>query len=161
VGGAFAGAGAWLASAGRNIIDGLVNGLRNAAGSVGKTLLNIAKDAIDGFKSFFGIKSPSRLMMGLGKFLPQGLAKGITNGLGYVTRAMGSVNDAVTGNFSPSLSTNDLRAKVATAGGFGSSQTNINVSVDGGISTAPEIGRAVVEAIKNYQATGGRQAVLA
>ncbi|WWV91848.1 tail length tape measure protein [Microbacterium phage phiMiGM15] len=66
-----------LISAGVNLIGGLVSGLWQAAGSVASALLDIVGGAVDGFLSFLGIHSPSRLFMGYGKNVGQGLAIGL------------------------------------------------------------------------------------
>ena len=66
-----------LADIGRNIIQGLANGIKNAVGLV-KDAVKSAADAITGnLKGILGIKSPSRVMAKLGMYTGQGLANGI------------------------------------------------------------------------------------
>ncbi len=65
---------------GKNIVNGIINGMKKIARNIGNTVKNISKKIADGFKSFFGIHSPSRLMRDeVGKMLMVGLAEGISN----------------------------------------------------------------------------------
>ena len=52
--------------------------MASAANGVADSAKGMAKGAGDAVKNFFGIKSPSRLMMGYGQNIVQGLANGIT-----------------------------------------------------------------------------------
>ncbi|MBT9608144.1 hypothetical protein [Microbacterium sp.] len=64
-----------LVHAGIDIVAGLVRGLWDAAGGVVDMLLNLAGGAVDAFKDFFGIKSPSRLLMTFGEAMGGGLVE--------------------------------------------------------------------------------------
>lgn len=67
-----------LATIGKNIIQGLVNGITNAAGAVKKAVQNIANGIPKAMKKLLGIHSPSRVMRDeVGYWLSEGLAKGI------------------------------------------------------------------------------------
>ena len=83
-----------LLQAGIDLIGGLVKGLWQAAGAVGEALLSIIGDAVDGFKSFLGIKSPSRLFLGFGANVVQGLADGLAD-TAVVGRAMADLQSTV------------------------------------------------------------------
>lgn len=68
-----------LSSIGRNIIDGLVNGITNAAGAVKTAVQNIANSIPKAMKKLLGIHSPSRVMRDqVGYWISEGLAKGIS-----------------------------------------------------------------------------------
>lgn len=73
--------------AGKNIIIGLGKGIANAA----STAVDAAKEAgekiLGGIKDFFGIRSPSRVMMSIGEYVSLGLAHGITLANGKVVTA--------------------------------------------------------------------------
>ena len=70
---------------GLNIVQGIVNGIINAAGSIGTALMNAAKDAFNGVLSFLGIASPSRLFRDkVGKMIPAGIAVGIDQEAGLM-----------------------------------------------------------------------------
>lgn len=70
--------GTWLIGAGRSVIGGLLGGIRNAMGGVGGWIKSVVVDPIvRGVKHYFGIKSPSRVMMGIGGHLITGLVQGM------------------------------------------------------------------------------------
>lgn len=64
---------------GTNILQGIANGITAAASLIADAALAAAKAAYEAVKGFFGIKSPSKLMMQLGEFTMMGLAQGIEN----------------------------------------------------------------------------------
>jgi phage-related protein len=72
-----AGAGAWLVDTGRNIVQGLVNGIGAVGGWIKDKIMSFVQSAWSAVKSFFGINSPSRLMMGAGVNIGQGLIIGV------------------------------------------------------------------------------------
>lgn len=89
-----------LISAGVDLVGGLIKGLWQAAGSVGKALLDIAKNAIGGFLEFLGIHSPSRLFAGYGKNLVQGLVGGLDGNRGMFARSLDGLA-SMAADFSP------------------------------------------------------------
>ena len=86
-------------SIGKSIIDGLVKGLSAAKDLVVNTLKNIAKGAIDAFKKFFGINSPSKVFMGFGENIDEGLAIGVDDNLDKVEDSMDNLMNSM--NFIP------------------------------------------------------------
>ena len=68
------------AAVGRNIITGLGSGIGAMTEWLKGVARSIASAALEAIKGFFGIKSPSVVMAGVGKNLSLGLAKGITEG---------------------------------------------------------------------------------
>ncbi|RPJ97293.1 hypothetical protein CW357_01100 [Rummeliibacillus sp. TYF005] len=67
-----------LASIGRNIIEGLVNGIKGAAGKIASAVKSVADGIPAKFKSILGIHSPSRVMRDqVGYWITEGIAKGI------------------------------------------------------------------------------------
>ncbi|WP_308533293.1 hypothetical protein [uncultured Peptoniphilus sp.] len=74
---------------GRDIINGVAKGISKAAGAVRDAVFGAVSNAISWVKSKFGIKSPSKVFAKeVGKWIPAGMAKGITDNLGVVTSAM-------------------------------------------------------------------------
>ena len=68
-----------LSSIGRGIIEGLVNGIKGAAGSVASAIKGVADGAVSAAKKALGINSPSRVMRDhVGRWVGEGLAEGIT-----------------------------------------------------------------------------------
>lgn len=67
-----------MMSIGRNIVHGIWNGITGAAGWLRNKIFGFANNIIGGFKSAFGIHSPSRRMRDMvGKYIPQGISVGI------------------------------------------------------------------------------------
>lgn len=64
----------------QNIIDGLVNGLRNGATAVGEAIVALATALVDRIKSFLGIHSPSTVFIWIGAMIIAGLVLGLQNG---------------------------------------------------------------------------------
>lgn len=70
------------ADLGKNIIDGVINGVKNAASSLINVFKDLAASALDAVKEFFGIASPSKVMRDqVGKMLPAGMAQGVEEGM--------------------------------------------------------------------------------
>ena len=68
----------YIQNAGGNIIQGLFNGIINALVNVGGWIYrNIFQPFIDGFKSAFGIHSPSTVMVQMGGYIVDGLINAI------------------------------------------------------------------------------------
>lgn len=72
---------------GVDIIQGLINGIGSMATAVWDKAKDIGRGIADGVKGMLGIKSPSRVMMSLGKWTSLGLAEGIEDYAKYVDRA--------------------------------------------------------------------------
>ncbi|MCM1090545.1 MAG: phage tail tape measure protein [Butyrivibrio sp.] len=66
----------WI-SLGINIIEGIINGLDSMRKAVLETIVDIASSAWQGIKDFFGIASPSKLMMWAGEMVGTGLIEGV------------------------------------------------------------------------------------
>lgn len=82
------------ASIGKNLLEGIKNGILGAISSV----VNAAKEAAESIwntvKSFFDINSPSGLFEWGGKMLDYGMAGGIEKNTGIVEDAIDSLNEA-------------------------------------------------------------------
>lgn len=77
----------WLTTIGKQMMQGLLMAINPMA--LALKLIDVAKNGITAFKNYFGIKSPSRLMMQMGGHVATGLAQGIDGGSGKPQRAMG------------------------------------------------------------------------
>jgi len=84
------------ASVGKNILQGIGNGIADAVTGLVDTAIKACGKLVDSVKSFFGIASPSRLMAKeVGRFIPEGMAMGIDNSLDSVKKSMARVNNAI------------------------------------------------------------------
>lgn len=87
--GALSGASTWLVDAGKNIVQGLINGVSSLAQKAVDSVLNIGGNMVDGVKSFLGIKSPSRVFRDeVGVQIAAGLIQGIDSQSVAVDSAM-------------------------------------------------------------------------
>lgn len=73
----FAGLGSQFATYGGNMIDGLKNGIMGRLGSVLAGIQSVASRIKSAFTSAMSIHSPSRIFMGYGDFIMQGLHNGL------------------------------------------------------------------------------------
>ena len=80
---------------GKNIVQGLINGINNGIENAKKTVGGLAKAIIDKFTTETDINSPSKLFEQFGIYVDQGLANGITAAVTYVSTAMQGVVNAV------------------------------------------------------------------
>jgi phage-related protein len=104
VGDFFSGAGQWLYDAGKNLIDGLFQGINSVAGSIGSFFLNVIPDWIrEPFKAALGIHSPSTVFAGFGANIGQGLVGGINSTVGAVKKATEGMSSIVSDSFNGSL----------------------------------------------------------
>ena len=86
----------YIDASGGNIVLGLYNGIVNALKSVGSWIVNnIFKPFINGFKSAFGIHSPSTVMMEMGQYLMEGLRNGISNFISSVITKFAEIKDKI------------------------------------------------------------------
>ena len=147
-------------SIGRNIINGVVNGVSSAAGALYNKLRNVASSALSSFKSTLGIHSPSRVFATAAGFIVAGIVQGIDknqddavdamSGLGSeMVNAMSNLDadwnpvikptvDLSEVNGLQDLTMNDLSANV------------VGTSVQNGSQTAQEI-RALRDELRNNQ----------
>jgi hypothetical protein len=85
---AFAGVLSWFGVAlparftdfGRMLVNGLINGITGMFGKLKSTVVGAASSAAAWFKQKLGIHSPSRVFMGFGGFMMEGLTNGIAAG---------------------------------------------------------------------------------
>lgn len=120
--GFFSDAGTWLLDAGKNIIQGLINGIESMAGSVVKGVEHIGGGIIHSISTGFGLWSPSKLMHGFGVNIAQGLANGIAAGADAVSLASDKMNAAVQGPAPIPLNVNP-------ASRSGASMGNVNITI--------------------------------
>lgn len=62
---------------GKDLVMGLIRGVKEFGPQVGEAIVKVASDMWNGFKSFFGINSPSKLMSQAGQWIIEGLKNGV------------------------------------------------------------------------------------
>lgn len=81
---------------GGQIISGLVSGITAAGGKVWAALKHIVMGGINNVKSMLGIRSPSRVFMGIGGYAAEGMALGIDKRGNQAMRSMSRLASGIT-----------------------------------------------------------------
>lgn len=149
-----------VSSIGRNIINGVINGVSGAAGALYNKLRGVASSALSSFKSTLGIHSPSRVFATAAGFIVAGIVQGIDKNQGDAVDAMSGLGSEMVNAMSnldtdwnpvikptvdlsevsglQDLTMNDLNATV------------VGTSVQNGSQTAQEL-RALRDELRNNQ----------
>lgn len=79
--GVFRSVGSWLSNAGRDLISGLINGIKSMAGTLKDKITGFIKDNVPGpVLKVLGIHSPSKVFADIGSNIVTGLSRGISDG---------------------------------------------------------------------------------
>lgn len=115
---------------GRNIIDGVIQGVRNAASSLIQVFKDLASDALDAVKDFFGIHSPSRVMRDqVGKMIPAGMAEGVEEGMDdEEDRIVEAMRNGVPTTIDSYINTKNSGSGTGGSGTAGGFQQNITIN---------------------------------
>jgi len=133
------------ADIGRDIIMGIVDGVKNAAVNLANSVKDAASNALGKVKSFLGIKSPSTVMRDqVGKMIGLGMAEGITDSTKQVNAALNGLNAQINAGV-------NVEHKVA---GSGNVIVNVPLSMDGQVITK-SIGRVQVKRNRTYSRSIG------
>jgi hypothetical protein len=97
--GALGNIGGLLVGAGEHLIEGMVNGIRDATGSLISAAEGAVGDAVSAAEHLLGIHSPSTVTHQHGIWLMQGYANGIRDGKSLVTSALASALGGVPAAF--------------------------------------------------------------
>ncbi|AQX81479.1 hypothetical protein BWO91_17280 [Plantibacter flavus] len=145
-----------MASFGQNIISGLVGGISGMANAVINVIKRVIGDAISFAKKLLGIASPSKVFDKMGDWSMKGLARGLRR-MQPVMDAMRAVSSAVSDAFTPDLSYSFAGTgpgEIPGDYGVGDGGRTYNIKVEA-IAPNAEVGRAVVEAIDEFERQNG------
>lgn len=93
----------WL-SIGGDIVRGIARGISSGVGAIVSAAKEAARSALNAAKRFLGIASPSKVMRDqIGRFIPAGIAVGITANTKPLKDAMGKVSDLSVGTIQKDL----------------------------------------------------------
>ena len=98
---------------GKHLIEGLWNGIKAMGTWLKEKITGFARTIIDGFKSGFGVSSPSKLTAAIGGFLVQGLQKGVARETSGLLHYLDGVAADIVGAFSLSTSVGSFSGNVA------------------------------------------------
>lgn len=107
----------WL-GVGSAIINGIIEGIKNAAGALWETIKGLAGSAIAQLKSELGIGSPSRVFADeVGRWIPAGVSLGISDNLAPIDNALGDLTARAIGDFERYTRPGALAAPAASGSG--------------------------------------------
>ena len=92
-----------LVGAGKDLIQGLINGISSMAGAVWDAVTGAVQGAIDGALNLLGIASPSRVFREIGQYTMEGMAIGIERTAAEARAAMLGATSGVVGAAEMSL----------------------------------------------------------
>lgn len=136
-----------VTSIGTNIVNGIAQGIRGAWGAVTSAIGALTDMIPKKIRSLLGIHSPSRVMRDMvGRYIPQGIAVGMTSQDGFITSHAQTLKNQLTGSMSNiSLPSVGLAGgSLATAGTStttNSNQVTINVNGSNPDLVVPQIKR--------------------
>lgn len=150
---------------GKQIIDGIARGITKAVTSLIGAAIDACKSLVDGVKDFFGIHSPSRLMANeIGKYIPEGMAVGITRNLNVLDSAgkqmkmsmLDSIKDINGNNAFNSLKFNGFKANTSRNQLGGNINQTINITSPKALNPS-EVARQTRNSTRNLllQVQGG------
>ena len=135
---------------GKNIVDGLLDGLKKAWGSLKKWFTNAWDKLVGSVKVILGIHSPSRVFAGIGKNMALGVGEGWEDTFGDVQDEIDSSMDfgeADYGITTSSTSIGDFGGSSSAYGYGGSQNVNVTVSIDDS-ANAMGLARALLPFLK-------------
>lgn len=162
--GLFSGAGRWLLNAGRNIVQGLLNGAGQLLPRIGQFFLNKLPGFIrEPFKRALGIRSPSRVFAQYGQNISEGVTVGVAAKQAETVRSVTALGAAVAkagqSKLANALDVNlgapTLALTTAGQAAPASAPVTINVKVEAGVGDPVEIGREVDRVLTRYRRTMG------
>lgn len=155
--------GAKMQTMGSQIIDGLVSGIKGAAGKAVQAVKDTVGDAIDGAKKLLGIKSPSRVFRSIGRFTSEGLAIGVQQMAPKAVRAVETMATRLTAaGAGIQLTTPDVRYRTptveptsaraqASTPGTGTAAPSITINLNGVIGDRVAIATEIERLLREKQ----------
>lgn len=129
-----------MGKVGLQLIQGLWNGIKDAASWLWGKISGFCSDLLNKIKGFFGIHSPSKLFNEeIGKFLALGLGEGFDDNLGKVYKQMRTAVDFETQKLSTNLSTTGSYNKILNA--------NITLQQSDVYLDSTKVGRAITPTV--------------
>ena len=126
---------------GVNLVKGLWNGINSVKDWILDKISGFGKSILNGLKSFFGIKSPSRLMRDeVGKYIAQGVGVGFEDELDSVYDSMQRAID---------LETEKMSANVQTGSVYNKIMNTTPVQVNGTYTSTLEVDGEVLATVVN------------
>lgn len=148
----FSDAGHWLTDAGRRVVRGFIDGLKSMFSSV-KSKLSELTNLLPSWKG--PAARDAGLLRGAGRAIIGGLVAGLEDRYSAVRASLASLTGMIAGTDLGSL---DLPTTTLTgAGATTTAPVTVNITIQGGLDTGPEIGRRVEQALTSWWAIRGRR----
>ncbi|WP_137681161.1 phage tail tape measure protein [Aurantiacibacter suaedae] len=147
----------WLKNIGAMMMTGLLSAINPLA--LAERLLSVARLGVKAFKDYFGIRSPSRLMISMGGYLNEGLARGIDGTSGAPVRAARSMARGVAG---ASLASASLAMAAGGSGGTTGGPVTVNapITIHAATGQSPQdIAQAVATELERRAAAARRSSL--
>jgi tape measure domain-containing protein len=125
-----------LFTIGKQIIQGLISGIKNMGPNLAGTLGALVNSAITFTKRKLDVRSPSRVFMQIGEYVGEGLAIGVDKSNSMVKKSMTKLNGVVTGMNGSKISpiSNSSNSRYNTINGNSTNRTSqiiVPVNLDG------------------------------
>lgn len=104
-----------LLQAGKDLIQGFINGITSKLGEVKSAASGVAGGAIDSIKGALGIHSPSKVFYKFGEDTVQGFIDGVNSKISSIKQAMSSMTSTIKGAFDDPFSQGSTITDVFTA----------------------------------------------
>lgn len=101
---------------GKNIMQGLINGIKSMGSYVVDSVKGAVSGAVKGAKNFLGIHSPSRVFMQIGEYTGEGLALGIDAKGREVEKASTRLGKNAINGFNPNMNFANNQASTKSSG---------------------------------------------
>ncbi|MFC7582428.1 hypothetical protein ACFQYP_00460 [Nonomuraea antimicrobica] len=107
-----------MISAGKDLLNGLWDGIQQLAGWLKGKILDFFKNILPGWvQDALGISSPSKVFMQMGRMLPAGMAVGIRQASGLVRTQLDRMTAMAAGTVMPSMAVPGVSVPSGMAGG--------------------------------------------
>lgn len=147
----FSDAGHWLVDAGKRVIRGFIDGLKSMFSSV-KSKLSELTNLLPSWKG--PMVRDAGLLRGAGRAIIGGLVAGLEDRYSAVRASLASLTGMIAGTDLGSL---DLPTTTLTGAAATTAPVTVNITIQGGLDTGPEIGRRVEQALTSWWAIRGRR----
>lgn len=114
-------------SIGKNVIEGLWNGIKDKTQWIKDKVASLGTTVTNAVKKALGIKSPSRVFMGLGAFTAEGFGIGFEDTMQDVESDMKDSINGLTGSMSANITANGTGASMLNGSTYNGGAININV----------------------------------
>ena len=114
-------------SIGKDIITGMWNGIQNKTQWIKDKVASLGTTVTNAVKKALGIKSPSRVFMGLGAFTAEGFGIGFEDTMQDVESDMKDSINGLTGSMSANITANGTGASMLNGSTYNGGAININV----------------------------------